>query len=165
MSEKKIDFSKFTPDELLLLDNQICFPLYATAKEIVNVYRPYLDAIDLTYTQYLVMMVLWEVKEISVRELGHRLSLDSGTLTPLLKKLENKGLLGRTRSHEDERVVNITISDKGLALKDKAWMVPVHMQEHLKGFSLEDFRELRTLLKKLHKSVEETKEARKRIKR
>ena len=90
MKNELFDLTQFSIDEILLLDNQACFPLYVTAKEVVNAYRPFLEAIDLTYTQYIVMMVLWEVKSLSVRELGRRLSLDSGTLTPVLKKLKKK---------------------------------------------------------------------------
>ena len=81
----------------LLLENQLCFPLYVASKEIVRLYTPYLDKVDLTYTQYITMMVMWEVKEINVKELGKRLFLDSGTLTPLLKKLEAKGFVERNR--------------------------------------------------------------------
>lgn len=110
--------------EALKLENQICFPLYACAKEIVRKYTPYLEEIDLTYTQYIAMMVMWEHKEITVKELGKYLYLDSGTLTPLLKSLEKKGFVTRTRSSKDERIVNITITDKGEALKDKAVEIP-----------------------------------------
>ena len=89
--------------DVLKLDNQLCFPLYAVSKEIVRRYTPFLGEIDLTYTQYIVMMVMWEHKEVSVKELGQKLFLDSGTLTPLLKTLEKKGLVSRERSKTDER--------------------------------------------------------------
>ena len=111
-------------DEILKLKNQLCFPLYAAAKEVVNRYKPFLDEIDLTYTQYIAMMVLWERKSVGVKELGKHLYLDSGTLTPLLKRLERKGFVRRERSCEDERVVNITIIDAGEGLKEKASAIP-----------------------------------------
>lgn len=97
-------------DEVLKLENQLCFPLYVAAKEVVNQYKPFLDAIDLTYTQYITMMVLWDKQKINVKDLGLCLHLDSGTLTPLLKKLESKGYVRRERSEQDERVVNINIT-------------------------------------------------------
>ncbi len=108
----------------LKLENQLCFPLYACSKEIVRHYKPFLDEIDLTYTQYITMMVLWEHKEINVRDLGKFLFLDSGTLTPLLKKLEQKGLITRERSKQDERVLNVTITEAGEQLKEKAVEIP-----------------------------------------
>ena len=89
--------------DAIKLENQICFPLYACAKEIVRRYKPFLDELDLTYTQYITMMVLWEEKEMNVKELGKRLYLDSGTLTPVLKRLEQKGLVIRKRNSKDER--------------------------------------------------------------
>ena len=108
----------------LKLENQLCFPLYACAKEVVRKYKPFLDELDLTYTQYITMMALWEEKEINVKELGAKLYLDSGTLTPLLKKLEQKGYINRTRSESDERNLIITITENGETLKDKAAEVP-----------------------------------------
>ncbi len=113
--------------DLLKLENQICFPLYAAAREITKAYKPYLDPLHLTYTQYVVMMVLWEHKCISVKDLGLKLYLDSGTLTPLLKKLEQNGLLVRRRSTEDERVVLVELTEEGENLKEKAVEVPVQM--------------------------------------
>lgn len=110
--------------EGLKLKNQLCFPLYACAKEMSRRYKPYLDKLDLTYTQYIAMMVIWEKKQINVRDLGEQLYLDSGTLTPLLKKLESKGYITRERSKEDERSLNISISEKGEKLKEKAVIVP-----------------------------------------
>jgi len=112
----------------LKLDNQLCFPLYACSKEIVRLYKPFLDEIDLTYTQYIVMMVMWETGEINVKSLGERLYLDSGTLTPLLKKLETKGYITRHRSAEDERNVIIRLTADGEALKKKAVCIPEKMQ-------------------------------------
>ena len=110
--------------ESLKLGNQLCFPLYACSKEIIRKYKPYLDDIDLTYTQYITMMVLWEKKTVNVKTLGECLYLDSGTLTPVLKKLESKGYITRVRSSEDERNLVVTITDEGEALKDKAVSVP-----------------------------------------
>lgn len=110
--------------EILKLGNQLCFPLYACSKEIIRKYKPYLDEIDLTYTQYITMMVLWEKKTVNVKTLGECLYLDSGTLTPVLKKLESKGYITRNRSSEDERNLVVTITDEGEALRDKALKVP-----------------------------------------
>lgn len=111
----------------LRLSNQLCFPLYAAAKEVVRNYKPFLDPLDLTYTQYLTMLVLWERREITVKELGELLWLDSGTLTPVLKKLESKGCLLRRRSDEDERSVILLLTDQGEALREKALSVPPHV--------------------------------------
>lgn len=113
--------------DALKLGVQISFPLYACAKETVRLYKPHLDKLGLTYTQYIAMLVLWEEEKLTVKELGNRLYLDSGTLTPLLKKLEAKGLLKRERSKEDERNLFITLTEEGLALKDKALPIPYEM--------------------------------------
>lgn len=113
-----------TKYEALKLENQLCFPLYAASREIIKQYRPYLDALDLTYTQYIAMMVFWEEKKISVKELGKKLFLDSGTLTPVLKSLESKGYVIRSRSKEDERVLDVEITEKGEALKEQAVSIP-----------------------------------------
>ena len=110
--------------DALKLENQLCFPLYACAKEIVKAYKPYLDELDLTYTQYITMMVMWEHRELRVKDVGRRLFLDSSTLTPLLKRLEEKGYVTRRRSAEDERDLIVTITDRGEALKEKAVTVP-----------------------------------------
>jgi MarR family transcriptional regulator, organic hydroperoxide resistance regulator len=114
-------------DDILKLENQLCFPLYAAARAVVNSYKPLLDEIDLTYTQYISMMVMWEHKSVGVKELGEYLYLDSGTLTPLLKRLEAKGFVTRARSREDERVVNVTITEAGEALKEKAVEIPLKL--------------------------------------
>ena len=132
----------------LKLDNQLCFPLYACAKEIVRQYKPYLDDLDLTYTQYVTMMVLWEENHLSVKALGKRLYLDSGTLTPLLKKLEAKGYLTRTRSEADECSVIISLTDEGLALRDKALAVPEQMRGCVR-LSKEDAQTLYRILYQL----------------
>ena len=102
--------------EQLKLENHLCFPLYAAAKEVVRKYKPYLDELDLTYTQYITMMVLWENESMNVKELGSKLYLDSGTLTPLLKKLESKGYITRKRSTTDERNIIISITSLGKCL-------------------------------------------------
>ncbi len=108
----------------LMLKNQICFPLYACAKEIVKAYKPYLDELDLTYTQYITMMVMWEHKELRVKEVGKFLYLDSGTLTPLLKRLEEKGYITRRRSSKDERDLIVSVTDDGIKLRERALSVP-----------------------------------------
>ena len=113
--------------EVLKLGNQLCFPLYACAKEIIRKYKPYLDKIDLTYTQYITMMVLWEMKTVNVKTLGECLYLDSGTLTPVLKKLESKGYITRERSDKDERNLVVTITKEGEDLKDMALDIPAEM--------------------------------------
>ena len=110
--------------DVLKLDNQLCFPLYACSKEVVKRYKPFLDELDLTYTQYITMMVMWEEKSISVKDLGKKLYLDSGTLTPLLKSLEKKGYVDRNRSKDDERVLIVSITDEGDKLKERALDVP-----------------------------------------
>ncbi len=110
--------------DVLKLDNQLCFPLYVCSKEIVKRYKPFLDEIDLTYTQYITMMVLWEHKEMNVKELGKYLFLDSGTLTPVLKKLEIKGYITRKRNEKDERVLDVMITESGEQLKEKAVSIP-----------------------------------------
>ncbi len=111
----------------LRLENQLCFPLYACSKEIVRRYTPFLDPLGLTYTQYLVMMVMWEKESINIKELGEILFLDSGTLTPVVKKLESKGLLLRKRCPQDERCVILTLLPAGYALADEAAAIPEKM--------------------------------------
>ena len=110
--------------DALKLKNQLCFPLYACAREVIKLYKPFLDEIDLTYTQYITMLVLWEQKAINVKTLGNILYLDSGTLTPLLKKLETKGLITRQRSAEDERNLIVSVTEQGEALKEQAVSIP-----------------------------------------
>ena len=116
----------------LKLKNQLCFPLYACAKEVTKRYQPLLNKLDLTYTQYIVMMVLWEAKVINVKDLGEQLYLDSGTLTPLLKKLESKGYISRNRSDKDERNLMIKVTDKGMELREKALSVPQEVSNCVK---------------------------------
>lgn len=110
--------------DALKLENQLCFPLYACSKEVVKQYKPFLDEIDLTYTQYITMMVMWERKELTVKELGEYLYLDSGTLTPVLKKLESKGYVVRSRAKDDERNLIVTLTARGEELKDRAVTIP-----------------------------------------
>ncbi len=110
--------------DALRLENQLCFPLYVCAKEIVRAYKSYLDELDLTYTQYITMMVMWEHRELRVKEVGERLFLDSSTLTPLLKRLEEKGYITRRRSDKDERDVFVAITKEGEALRDRAIAIP-----------------------------------------
>ena len=112
-------------DEALRLSNQLCFPLYAAARKVTGLYQPYLQPLGLTYTQYVTLLVLWEEDGQSVSALGERLFLDSGTLTPLLKKLEQRGLVRRERSREDERVVLVRLTDEGRALKEQAREIPM----------------------------------------
>ena len=137
----------------LKLENQLCFPLYAAAKEVVRRYRPFLDELDLTYTQYITMMVMWEEKQISVKELGEKLFLDSGTLTPLLKSLEQKEYVSRHRSNKDERVLLVTLTEKGEQLREKAVEVPHQMVSCIK-LSRDEAKMLYSLLYKLLGSVE-----------
>jgi len=116
--------SELNEYDCLKLSNQLCFPLYAASREILRMYTPLLKEIDLTYTQYIVMMVLWEEKEVNVGELGKKLFLDTGTLSPLLKSMEKKNLLTRKRDSKDERIVKIMITEEGQLLKEKAVTVP-----------------------------------------
>lgn len=134
--------------ELLKLENQLCFPLYACAKEVVRKYQPFLEEIGLTYTQYVTMMVLWERREMHMKELGETLYLDSGTLTPVLKKLEKTGLLQRRRDPADERSLMIEITPEGLLLREKAVDIPVKMGECL-ALTPEELEGMRALLQKV----------------
>ena len=113
-----------TPDAMMQLDNQLCFALYSTSLAMTKVYKPLLDELGLTYPQYLAMLVLWERDGLMVSELGERLYLDSGTLTPLLKRLEASGYISRVRDANDERRVNITLTPSGRKLKTRAAKIP-----------------------------------------
>jgi MarR family transcriptional regulator, organic hydroperoxide resistance regulator len=128
--------------DYLKLENQACFPVYALSRVLTAHYKPILDGIDLTYPQYLVMLILWEHQELSVKEIGEKLLLDSGTLTPLLKKLETKQLLSRIRSTADERVMMISLSKNGANLKKKAVSIPESFKCSL-GLSNEEMGSLR----------------------
>lgn len=134
--------------ERLKLKNQLCFPLYACAREAIKHYTPHLDKIGLTYTQYITMMVLWERKSLTAKELGRILYLDSGTLTPLLKKLEAKNLLTRKRSEADERNLVITVTEEGMALRREALDIPGTMTGCI-NLSPDEIRTLYHLLYKL----------------
>ena len=134
----------------LKLSQQLCFPLYACARETIKLYTPHLDKLGLTYTQYITMMVLWERKSLTAKELGRILFLDSGTLTPMLKKMEGKGLLTRKRSEMDERNLIVTITDAGGALKDQALEIPEMMTRHI---NLET-EEIAVLYRSLYKMLE-----------
>jgi len=131
-----------------ILSQQVCFPIYAYAKEIINQYRPLLDAVDLTYPQYLVMLVLWEFESQTVNQLGEKLKLDSGTLTPLLKRMEAKLLVTRTRSIMDERVVNIALTQNGKALQIKAANIPAQLIEAM-NVTVEELKELKNIISKI----------------
>ncbi len=133
------------------LENQICFPLYVIAKEITGLYRPFLDELGITYPQYLVMMILWDGDGLTVSHIGEKLFLDSGTLTPLLKRLESKGFIIRKRKKEDERVVEVFLDEAGKQLQQKACEIPGKIQEKL-GIQPEELLHLKdTVLKILNK--------------
>lgn len=134
--------------EALKLSKQLCFPLYACSREMIKLYKPFLDELGLTYTQYITMMVLWEHKAMTVKALGQELYLDSGTLTPLLKKLEEKGLVTRRRSDLDERNLIVTITEEGEAMKDRALHIPAEMTKCIL-LPKEDIRELYRMLHQL----------------
>ncbi|KNZ43405.1 MarR family winged helix-turn-helix transcriptional regulator [Acetobacterium bakii] len=134
--------------EVLKLENQLCFPLYATAKEVVKRYKPYLDELGLTYTQYIAMMVLWEHKTINVKSLGEFLYLDSGTITPLLKRLEAAGFIVRKRDSNDERNVIVSLTLKGEELKEPASKIPEKISKCL-PISDEEARTLYQILYKI----------------
>lgn len=134
--------------EQLLLKNQLCFPMYACGRKIVAAYTPYLKPLGLTYTQYVVFMVLWEKESVNVGQLGSILHLDAGTLTPLLKHLEKDGYILRARSKEDERVTNICITKKGNALKEKCKDIPLKLAANGSALSEKEAKELYRLLYK-----------------
>ncbi len=135
-------------EEKLRLDNQVCFPLYSAANAVIRAYRPLLDELDLTYSQYLVMMVLWEQNGVSVKDVGHRLHLDSGTLTPLLKRLEVKGYVERARSTQDERVRVLNLTEQGRELKLRAQQVPNAIKCKV-DIELDEMLELKRLCEKI----------------
>lgn len=136
--------------DCLKLSHQLCFPLYAVSKEIIRRYKPLLEALDLTYTQYIAMMVMWEARELNVKELGRCLYLDSGTLTPVLKKLEHKGYITRRRSKVDERNLIVAVTEKGMELREQALSVPAEMSCALPL----THEETMTLYKILHKMLD-----------
>jgi len=145
-------------NDALKLENQLCFPLYACSRVVIKMYKPYLDKLDLTYTQYIALMILWQEKQMTVKEMGQALYLDSGTLTPLLKKLEAKGFLTRARSTKDERNLIVTITEKGEALKEQA----LEMQRQMRSLCPicpKESEALRHVLYKLIEGVEKAAEA------
>ncbi|MGG2095251.1 MarR family transcriptional regulator [Bacillus sp. S13(2024)] len=137
----------------LHLDNQLCFSIYACSREVTRFYRPYLEEMGITYPQYITLLVLWEQDGITVKEIGERLFLDSGTLTPMLKRMEGLQLVKRVRSKKDERKVCIELTEQGFALKEKACSLPQTMASHL-GITTEDYT---TLLIQLNKLIEAMK--------
>jgi DNA-binding MarR family transcriptional regulator len=139
--------------ESLKLENQLCFPLYVIAKEITGLYRPFLDELDITYPQYLVMMVLWENDGLPVNHIGEKLYLDSGTLTPLLKRLEAKGFILRKRKKEDERVVEVFITESGKALQSKACEIPEKMYRKI-DLSQEEWLDIKKSVQKILTKIE-----------
>ncbi|NOH24008.1 MarR family winged helix-turn-helix transcriptional regulator [Vibrio europaeus] len=148
-SEKQL-----TEEESLLLENQVCFPLYSASNAVIRTYRPLLDSLDLTYSQYLVMMVLWESDGISVKDIGARLHLDSGTLTPVLKRLEAKGFVVRGRSELDERVRVLKLSEAGRELKAKALAIPAEMKCKIQ-LDLDELILLKSLCEKVMVKLEQ----------
>lgn len=140
----------------LSLENQLCFPTYALSRQITNIYRPYLDKLELTYPQYLVLIVLWEHKKLTIKQLGELLWLDTGTLTPLLKRMEANGLLKRERSLSDERIVNIIITLKGESLRERAKSIPSAIKSDL-NMTDDEVICLREHLKKLLSSLSKNK--------
>lgn len=131
--------------ESLKLSNQVCFPLYAASREVIKLYKPFLDEYNLTYTQYITMLVLWEDGKITIKELCKKLYLDSGTITPVIKKLEAMGLLIKYRDKSDERIVNVELTDKGRELKEEIVKVPEQVSCKVNG-SMEDLLILKNLL-------------------
>ncbi|KRE50772.1 DNA-binding MarR family transcriptional regulator [Paenibacillus sp. V4I3] len=138
--------------EFLKLENQLCFSLYASSRAITRMYRPFLEGLGITYPQYLVLLVLWDQKESTVKELSEKLDLDSGTLTPMLKRMEAQQLVQRKRSSEDERVVNIQITEAGLALYEKALCIPQSLLAS-SGLSPEEIYTFNEQLKRIISSV------------
>lgn len=141
--------------DLLKLDYQLCFPLYACGKEITRMYKPFLDEIDLTYTQYITMMVVWEEKQTSLKNIVNRILLDSGTLTPLLKKLESKGLIIRKKDTTDDRNLLIEITEKGLKLREKAISIPEKISSCI-NLTQDEIKTLYSVTSKILDSIKNT---------
>lgn len=137
----------------LALDNQLCFALYVCSKEVIRKYQPLLEPLNLTYTMYITLMCLWEKDEVTVKDLGSRLFLDSGTLTPLLKKMETQNLITRTRSKTDERTVYIKLTEDGWAMKEKCQEVPAKMA----CCNIVNMEKAKDLLDCLHQMMENMK--------
>ena len=139
-------------EDLLKLDKQLCFSVYVLHREIMQCYRPILKNIGLTYPQYITMMTLWEKDDVTVNQVGEILQLDNGTLTPLLKRLESKGYLERKRSKEDDRVVKINLTEKGLKLKQNASFIPIELEKAM-NLNLEEMEQLKTLSDKVVQKI------------
>jgi len=135
-------------NNILKLSNQLCFPLYAATRQITKLYRPLLEKLEVTYPQYLVLLVLFEEESVTVKALGERLYLDSGTLTPMLKRMEEHGLVERKRSSKDERVVEVSLTEKGRGLEKKAEEIPNKFSKEI-HLELDEFEELKRLLTKI----------------
>lgn len=145
-------------EDHLKLENQICFSIYAAAREMTKLYKPLLETLNVTYPQYLVLLVLWETDSITVNEMGRKLYLDSGTLTPMLKRMESAGLLYRHRSSEDERRVIISLTDKGEAAQEDASSIPHQLVDQL-GMDQEELIQFKaSLLKTLNRVHEKNQE-------
>ncbi|SIR36776.1 MarR family winged helix-turn-helix transcriptional regulator [Halanaerobium kushneri] len=140
--------------EKLKLENQICFPLYALSRKVIQLYKPLLDKYNLTYTQYIIMLVLWEEEKISIKELGEKLYLDSGTISPVVKKLVKQGLLEKFRFKEDERIVMVKLTEKGKEMKEEIVEIPEKLYRNFEG----DKEALFQLKENLDKILEEFKE-------
>jgi len=134
----------------LKLENQVCFPLYAASRLVIRMYQPLLEKLDLTYPQYLILLVLWENDKVTVKQIGEKLLLETNTLTPLLKRMEAKGIIHRKRSEEDERKVFVTLTDSGRNIKDEALCIPGELIRSVPGsYSVEKVERLREDLKEL----------------
>lgn len=138
--------------EQLKLDKQLCFSVYACSREIIKLYKPHLDRLKLTYTQYITMLVMWEEEVISAKDLGTKLYLDSGTLTPLLKKLEKLDLVTRNRSKEDERILVVTLTGKGKDLKEEAKLIPKEIVDSI-DVTIDELSSLRDSLQGLTNQI------------
>jgi len=141
--------------EQLKLSNQFCFPVYAASRLITRAYQPLLETLGVTYPQYLVLMILWENNHVSVNEIAHQLILNTNTVTPLLKRMENQGLITRTRSESDERKIIISLSDKGLKLRDQAVEIPQKLMQQLDSeqWDINEIIELRDKLNRLISAI------------
>lgn len=147
-------------DESLKLDNQLCFSIYACSREITSMYRPFLDQLGITYPQYLVLLILWEEQECTVKELGERLYLDSGTLTPMLKRMEAANLIKRQRSQTDERKVLVQLTDKGKEMKQEAYCIPEALFGQV-GVSQDEFVALLAQFKKMLHTIHQANQRQK----
>ena len=152
-----MEVSRINLYDAIRLENQLCFPLYACAKEVVRRYRTPLKPLGLTYTQYLVMMVLWECGSVTEKVIGEKVHLDSGTLTPLLKRLEKQGLVNRERPEYNENTLLVSLTEAGAAMQDDALSVPETMQ-NCTGLSMEECSALRKLLDKALTHMDQRKE-------